>query len=78
MARIVGVLSVTLFILSTTAAFAGVLPALFLLGMLTFHFLIRPTLGAEPLNQMLFLVGLSLVLQNGALALFSAARDRIV
>jgi len=46
--------------------------------MLTFHFPIRPILGAEPLNQMLLLVGLSLVLQNGALALFSPERDRIV
>src|SRR5262249_59905616 len=49
-----------------------VLPGLFILGVLVFHFLVRPILGAEPLNQMLLLVGLSLVLQNGALALFSA------
>ena len=49
-----------------------VLPALFVLGVLTFHVLIRPILGADPLNQMLMLVGLSLVLQNSALALFSA------
>ena len=49
-----------------------VLPALFLLGMVTFHIVIRPILGSDPLNQMLMLVGLSLVLQNGALALFSA------
>lgn len=49
-----------------------VLPALFLLGMVTFHIIIRPILGSDPLNQMLMLVGLSLVLQNGALALFSA------
>jgi len=48
------------------------LPGLFILGGAVFHFLIRPILGAEPLNQMLLLVGLSLVLQNGALALFSA------
>jgi branched-chain amino acid transport system permease protein len=48
-----------------------VLPGLFLLGALTYHFLIRPLQGAEPVNQMLLLVGLSLVLQNGALALFS-------
>jgi branched-chain amino acid transport system permease protein len=48
------------------------LPGLFILGVAVFHFLIRPILGAEPLNQMLLLVGLSLVLQNGALALFSA------
>src|SRR5580692_11250754 len=48
-----------------------VLPGLFVLGMIVFHVLIRPTLGAEPLNQMLLLVGLSMVLQNGALALFS-------
>jgi branched-chain amino acid transport system permease protein len=48
------------------------LPGLFILGVAVFHFLIRPILGVEPLNQMLLLVGLSLVLQNGALALFSA------
>jgi branched-chain amino acid transport system permease protein len=49
-----------------------VLPALFVLGLMVFQVLVRPVLGAEPLNQMLLLVGLSLVLQNGALALFSA------
>jgi branched-chain amino acid transport system permease protein len=49
-----------------------VLPALFLLGIAVFQLLVRPVLAAEPLNQMLLLVGLSLVLQNGALALFSA------
>jgi branched-chain amino acid transport system permease protein len=48
-----------------------VLPGLFLLGVLTYYLFIRPLLGAEPINQMLLLVGLSLVLQNGALALFS-------
>ena len=48
-----------------------VLPGLFVLGIVTFQLLIRPILGAEPLNQMLLLVGLSLVLQNGALVLFS-------
>jgi len=48
------------------------LPGLFILGVAVFYFLIRPILGADPLNQMLLLVGLSLVLQNGALALFSA------
>src|ERR1700730_13482953 len=48
-----------------------VLPGLFVIGMITFHVLIRPIMGAEPLNQMLLLVGLSMVLQNGALALFS-------
>jgi branched-chain amino acid transport system permease protein len=48
-----------------------VLPGLFLFGILIFHFLIRPIQSRDPLNQMLLLVGLSLVLQNGALALFS-------
>jgi branched-chain amino acid transport system permease protein len=48
-----------------------VLPGLFQFGILIFHFLIRPIQSREPLNQMLLLVGLSLVLQNGALALFS-------
>ena len=49
-----------------------VLPALFLFGVIVFQVFVRPILGAEPLNQMLLLVGLSMVLQNGALALFSA------
>ena len=49
-----------------------VLPALFLFGVVVFQLFVRPVLGAEPLNQMLLLVGLSMVLQNGALALFSA------
>lgn len=53
------------------AAVIVTLPGLFLLGVVVFHTLIRPILGAEPLNQMLLLVGVSLVLQNGALALFS-------
>ena len=58
-----------------TEAYASVvlvLPGLFLLGVAIFQFLVRPVLAAEPLNQMLLLVGVSLVLQNGALALFSA------
>ena len=49
-----------------------VLPALFLFGVIVFQVFVRPILGAEPLNQMLLLVGLSMILQNGALALFSA------
>jgi branched-chain amino acid transport system permease protein len=53
------------------AAVVVVLPGLFIFGVLVFHLLVRPILDAEPLNQMLLLVGLSLVLQNGALALFS-------
>ena len=48
-----------------------VLPALFFLGVFVYHVLIRRVLGAPDLNQMLLLVGLSLFLQNGALALFS-------
>jgi branched-chain amino acid transport system permease protein len=48
-----------------------VVPGLFIFGVLVFQLLVRPVLAAEPLNQMLLLVGLSLVLQNGALALFS-------
>ncbi len=48
-----------------------VLPGLFLLGISVFYTLIRPVLGAPELNQMLLLVGLSLLLQNAALALFS-------
>lgn len=58
-----------------TEAYASVvlvLPGLFLLGVAVFQFLVRPVLAAKPLNQMLLLVGVSLVLQNGALALFSA------
>jgi branched-chain amino acid transport system permease protein len=59
------------FKLEPYAAVIVTLPGLFVLGVLIFHTLIRPILGAEPLNQMLLLVGVSLVLQNGALALFS-------
>ena len=53
------------------AAIVVVLPGLFLFGVMVFYFLIRPIQSRDPLNQMLLLVGLSLVLQNGALALFS-------
>ena len=60
------------FKLEPYAAVIVTLPGLFLLGVLVFHTLVRPILGAEPLNQMLLLVGVSLLLQNGALALFSA------
>jgi branched-chain amino acid transport system permease protein len=58
---------------NTEAYFAVilVLPGLFLLGVVVYHLVIRPVLGADELNQMLLLVGLSLVLENGALALFS-------
>ena len=49
-----------------------VLPGMFLFGVVVFQLFVRPILGAEPLNQMLLLVGLSLILQNGALAVFSA------
>ena len=59
------------FNLEPYAAIIVVLPGLFIFGVIVFHLLVRPILGAEPLNQMLLLVGLSLVLQNGALALFS-------
>jgi branched-chain amino acid transport system permease protein len=48
-----------------------VLPGLFLLGIIVFQLFVRPVLGADQLNQMLLLVGLSLVFENGALALFS-------
>jgi len=48
-----------------------VLPGLFLLGGIVFRLLVRPVLGADQLSQMLLLVGLSLVFENGALALFS-------
>ena len=49
-----------------------VLPGLFLFGVVVFWLFVKPILSAPPLNQMLLLVGLSLILQNGALALFSA------
>lgn len=48
-----------------------VLPGLFLLGVGVFVGLIRPIQNAPELNQMLLLVGVSLFLQNGALAAFS-------
>jgi branched-chain amino acid transport system permease protein len=53
-------------------ALTVVLPGMFLLGVLVFWAFVKPILGAPPLNQMLLLVGLSLILQNAALALFSA------
>ena len=59
------------FKIESYAAIIVVLPGLLLFGVLVFHFLIRPIQSRDPLNQMLLLVGLSLVLQNGALALFS-------
>lgn len=46
-------------------------PLLFLLGLGTYQLFVRPLVRADPLNGMLLLVGLSLILQNGALALFS-------
>src|SRR5260370_11401945 len=54
-------------------AVIAMLPGLFLFGIFVFHLLVRPILGAEPLNQMLLLVGLSLVLRNGGRSLFSPA-----
>ena len=59
------------FKLEPYAAIVVVLPGLYLFGVMVFYFLIRPIQSRDPLNQMLLLVGLSLVLQNGALALFS-------
>jgi branched-chain amino acid transport system permease protein len=53
------------------AALPVVLPGLFAFGVVVYHLLVRPILGAEPLNQMLLLMGFSLVLQNAALAAFS-------
>jgi branched-chain amino acid transport system permease protein len=50
------------------AAIVVVLPALFLFGVFVFHFLIRPIQSRDPLNQMLLLVGLSLVLQKWCLS----------
>lgn len=54
------------------AALILVVPGMFMVGVLIFWAFVKPILGAPPLNQMLLLVGLSLVLQNTALALFSA------
>ena len=62
---------VKLFNTEAYLAVVVVLPGLFLLGVIVFYVVIRPVLKAEELNQMLLLVGLSLVLENGALALFS-------
>lgn len=62
----------TYFAAEPYTALVVVLPGLFLLGVLVFWAFVRPILDAPPLNQMLLLVGLSLVLQNAALALFSA------
>jgi branched-chain amino acid transport system permease protein len=49
-----------------------VVPLLFLLGMLIYHFFIRPTIGAPILTQIFVTVGLSIVIENLALLVWSA------
>jgi len=49
-----------------------VVPILFLLGFLVYQFLIRPTIGAPILAQIFVTVGLSIVIENLALLLWSA------
>lgn len=48
-----------------------VLPLLFFLGAILFYFLIRPILKAPEINQILLTIGISIFLQNLALALFT-------
>ncbi len=47
-------------------------PMMFVLGWLTYRFLIRPTIGKPHLTQIFVTVGLSTVIQNLALMLWSA------
>ena len=49
-----------------------VVPILFLLGFLVYQFFIRPTIGAPILAQIFVTVGLSIVIENLALLLWSA------
>ena len=51
---------------------AVVAPALFGLGLLTYHIGVRPTLGAPHLNQIFVMVGLSIVIENAVLLWWSA------
>lgn len=47
-------------------------PALFFIGMGVFHWTIRPILGHDAMNQIMLTLGLSLILQNTAQAIFKA------
>ena len=47
-------------------------PALFFIGMGVFHYTIRPILGHDSMNQIMLTLGLSLILQNAAQAVFKA------
>ena len=49
-----------------------ILPILFFFGGFTFYFFIRPILKAPEINQILLTIGISIFLQNLALALFTA------
>ncbi|RLB78024.1 MAG: branched-chain amino acid ABC transporter permease [Deltaproteobacteria bacterium] len=49
-----------------------VAPALFILGLITYRLLIKPTIGAPVLTQIFVTVGLSMVIENLALLVWSA------
>ncbi len=47
-------------------------PVVFLLGIVTYYLFIRPTIGSSVLAQIFITVGLSTIIQNTALLLWSA------
>lgn len=47
-------------------------PFMFLVGIITYHFLVRPIVKKQEQYQMLFMVGLQFFMQNMALAVFSS------
>jgi len=49
-----------------------VVPSLFLIGIVVYQFFIRPTIGAPILTQIFVTVGLSIVIENLALLIWSA------
>lgn len=58
--------------LSAYASIPIVVILLFVLGIATFYFLIKPVLGKPDLNQILLTMGIAWVLQNLALLIFSS------
>src|SRR3546814_16037381 len=53
-------------------AVIAILPLVTLLASLSFRFLIRPIIGTSEHNQVVVTLGISLILQNVALVVFSA------
>ena len=61
-----------LFHLDPYLAIFVVVPVLFVIGMVVYQFLIRPTIGAPILTQIFVTVGLSIVIENLVLLFWSA------